>query len=214
MIDSIEHLVKILKAAREKKGLSQRALSAKVRIPQSHISKIEKGEVDLHTSSLIELARTLELELVLIPRQLIPIVKRLQRDDEPRIYALDQKTYEYMTKHLEKIRKQAVKLGKQFPHFEIFTKLVSTIRELQYLQFNPSQIASINKIIKQLQPLLGIKSLQNEQSVSLSKKLEENMLQINQLIRYLTNIHNAHMQDKQDEPIPLYQLDPEEDHDV
>ena len=34
------------KAAREASGLSQRALSDLVGVPQSHISKIEKGGVD------------------------------------------------------------------------------------------------------------------------------------------------------------------------
>lgn len=199
MIYSIEYLVKILKAAREKKGLSQRALSQKVRIPQSHISKIENGEVDLQASSLVELARTLELELVLIPRQLIPMIKSLQRNSEPRIYAPDQKALEYMVKHLEKMRKQTTKLAKQFPHLEALAKLADTIKELQYVQLNPAHISRINKIIKQLETLL------------VRDQLEEDLLQIKQLTRYLINIYQAHMHDKQKEPVPMYQLDEEDD---
>lgn len=82
MNSSIEHIVSALKAARKEKGLSQRALSLKTGIPQSHLSKIEKGLVDLQTSSLIELARTLEMDLFLIPRQLIPTVKSLLRGNK------------------------------------------------------------------------------------------------------------------------------------
>ena len=41
-----EKLAATLKAAREKKGLSQRALSAHAGVPQSHISKIESGAVN------------------------------------------------------------------------------------------------------------------------------------------------------------------------
>ncbi len=66
---SITHIAEQLKEAREDKGLSQRALSEKVGIPQSHISKIENGAVNLQLSSLIELSRVLDLELMLVPKQ-------------------------------------------------------------------------------------------------------------------------------------------------
>jgi len=69
MNESIAHIAQQIKEAREVKGLSQRALSKKVGIPQSHISKIENGAVNLQLSSLIELARVLELELMLVPKK-------------------------------------------------------------------------------------------------------------------------------------------------
>ena len=75
---SIQEIAAGIKAARKNKGLSQRALSAKVGIPQSHISKIEQGMVDLQTSSLIEIARALDLELVLVSRSHLSAVQALQ----------------------------------------------------------------------------------------------------------------------------------------
>ena len=42
-----EYITETLKAAREAKGLSQRDLSSRAGVPQSHISKIESGVVDL-----------------------------------------------------------------------------------------------------------------------------------------------------------------------
>lgn len=88
---SIEHIAQELKNARLKKGLSQRALSEKVKIPQSHISNIEQGLVDLQISSLIQLARTLELEVMLVPRPLVMTVKAMQRPDniEEPLYRID-----------------------------------------------------------------------------------------------------------------------------
>lgn len=77
-----EHIAESLKAARERKGLSQRALSAKAGVPQSHISKIENGAVDLRLSSLVELARFLDLELALIPRKKLPAVRAIIRGDD------------------------------------------------------------------------------------------------------------------------------------
>ncbi len=75
---SIQEIAASIQAARKKKGLSQRALSAKIGIPQSHISKIEQGLVDLQTSTLIEIARALDLELVLISRSNLSLVQALE----------------------------------------------------------------------------------------------------------------------------------------
>ena len=68
-----------LKKAREEKQLSQRALSKKVGIPQPQISKIENAAVNPQASSLIELARALDLEVMLVPRKHIPAVTSLIR---------------------------------------------------------------------------------------------------------------------------------------
>lgn len=74
-----DQILKSLKKARKAKGLSQRELSAKSGVPQSHISKIESGVVDLRVSSLITLARTLDLELELVPRKTVPAVQSIIR---------------------------------------------------------------------------------------------------------------------------------------
>lgn len=66
-----------LKQARIKKGLAQRALGNIVGLPQSHISKIEQGGVDLQLSSLSQLARALDLEVRLVPRAALPAIDGL-----------------------------------------------------------------------------------------------------------------------------------------
>jgi HTH-type transcriptional regulator/antitoxin HipB len=83
MIPALGDIPAILKSARQAKRLSQRALAKKVGVPQSHISKIENGGVDLQTSSLIELARALDLEVQLVPRRLLPAVQAMQREASP-----------------------------------------------------------------------------------------------------------------------------------
>ena len=75
---SIQKIAQSIKLRREKMGLSQRQLSAKVGIPQSHLSKIERGVVDLQTSSLIEIGRALDLELVLVPLSYLSLIESLQ----------------------------------------------------------------------------------------------------------------------------------------
>jgi len=77
MTYATEQIARTLRKAREARGLSQRALSAKAGIPQGHISKIENGAVDLRLSSLVELARVLELDLMLVPRYSVSAVQAI-----------------------------------------------------------------------------------------------------------------------------------------
>lgn len=86
MTYSIQPLMAALKAAREEKALSQRAFSARIGVPQSRLSKIEAGGVDVGASTLIQIARALDLDVMLVPRQLVPAVSRLieqARDTAP-----------------------------------------------------------------------------------------------------------------------------------
>lgn len=83
MTYATEDIIRTLKDAREAKGLSQRALSARTGVPQSHISKIESGGTDIRLSSLIELARVLDLELKLVPRKAVPAVETVVRSTVP-----------------------------------------------------------------------------------------------------------------------------------
>ena len=98
MIHVVEYLSKALKAARERKQLSQRGLGKAVGMPQAQISRIENAAVDMQASTLIELARALDLEVMLVPRTHVPAVKHVIAATEheagemasPRpVYALD-----------------------------------------------------------------------------------------------------------------------------
>ena len=74
-----EYITSTLRAARENKGLSQRELGSRSGVPQGHISKIENGAVDLRVSSLVALARVLDLELTLVPRKSLSAVQSIMR---------------------------------------------------------------------------------------------------------------------------------------
>ncbi len=76
---TIESITIELKKARVAQGLSQRMLSAKSGVPQSHLSKIEQGGVDLRISSLVAIARTLGLEFVLVPQKAMPAIETIVR---------------------------------------------------------------------------------------------------------------------------------------
>jgi HTH-type transcriptional regulator/antitoxin HipB len=79
MRESIKPIADSLKTARTRKSLTQRELGERVGIAQGRLSRIESGAVDLRVSSLLELARALDLEPMLIPRQLVPTIRAIVR---------------------------------------------------------------------------------------------------------------------------------------
>lgn len=76
----IEDFAKKIQVARKAKGLTQGELGAKMGLPQSHISQIESGKIDIRLSSLLEISRLLDLEPMLIPRPMIPAVRAITSD--------------------------------------------------------------------------------------------------------------------------------------
>jgi HTH-type transcriptional regulator / antitoxin HipB len=79
-----------LRDARRADHVSQKALGAAIGLPQSHVSAIETGKVDPRLSSVIEMARRLDYELMLVPRILVPAVRAmLAGDDEAPLWAVD-----------------------------------------------------------------------------------------------------------------------------
>ena len=96
MTTDTEAIAETLRKARQAKGLNQRELSQRAGVPQGHISKIERGIVDLRLSSLVAIARVLDLELALVPRSSLAAVRSIARGagalaEPPRpAYSLDE----------------------------------------------------------------------------------------------------------------------------
>lgn len=72
---------RLLKAARERAGLSQAEIAGKMGASQSHVSKIEAG-TDVRASTLANMARVLGYEVMLVPVALVPAVAALIRGAE------------------------------------------------------------------------------------------------------------------------------------
>ena len=68
-------------SARKLKGWTQLELGKKVRLAQRHISAIENGKIIPRYDTLIEILRALERDLMLVPRELLPRVQALVRDN-------------------------------------------------------------------------------------------------------------------------------------
>lgn len=147
---AIKHITKNLKAAREAKGLSQRALSKLAGVPQSHISKIENGFVDLRLSSLIELARVLSLELTLVPRKSLPAIKSIIRGSfsPPESKAgNDQSTI----KELKRIQNTISQITKTNSTVREFAQIQRQIKDIQNFKVSEAALETIQNASKALQ---------------------------------------------------------------
>jgi HTH-type transcriptional regulator / antitoxin HipB len=95
-----EDLRQQIKEARAKHGWSQAELGRRSALPQMHISGIESGKIVPRFDTLLDLIRILDLDLLMIPRTLVPAVQSLIRDqrghdrspesDESPLYAFDE----------------------------------------------------------------------------------------------------------------------------
>lgn len=76
--------------ARHQRGWSQAELGQRVGLPQMHISGIETGKVVPRFDTLLELVRVLDHDLLLVPRDLVPVVQSLTRERRNRqVHGLD-----------------------------------------------------------------------------------------------------------------------------
>lgn len=146
-----EAIIAALKATRENGGLSQRDLGAKLGVPQSHISRIENGGADIRLSSLIELARALELELVLVPRRLTPAVDGILRGAAlPQPAALRDER-----KELDRAVKALRKLAQSHPDTGGLDRLRQLLREFGRLRLGPNELAIISSAADKMTAFAG-----------------------------------------------------------
>jgi transcriptional regulator with XRE-family HTH domain len=196
---STEEIAKTLKEARKSKGLSQRELSVKSGVPQSHISKIESGAVDLRVSSLTSLARDLGLELALIPRKTVPAVNSIVRSNE-RQMGKATKEGRIATKELERIQNSIVKMTKTDVLTNATEKLQRQIREIQRFDIQANQLNQIKEIGNTFQRF--------QKNTANIKAFEETLSQVDRLRNTLA--HAQFQIPKLDFPRSAYSLEGED----
>lgn len=69
-----------LRAARLRRDWSQRELGRRLGLPQTHISGIESGKIVPRFDTLLDFVRSLDHDLMLVPRTLVPAVLALVRE--------------------------------------------------------------------------------------------------------------------------------------
>jgi transcriptional regulator with XRE-family HTH domain len=175
-----EHLIEALKAARTEKRLSQRDLSTQAGVPQSHISKIETGAVDLQLSSLIALARVLDLEVVAVPRKLLPAVQTIVRSDESGVFRQAENT-RLALKYLKRIRKHAARLQTVPESAKDLLSLQRTAGELENFRLGANELERIKAVADAVQKITaGPKAQQDIQRAANELRLLRNNLAHNE----------------------------------
>lgn len=148
-----EYIAESLKAARERMELSQRALSAKAGLPQGHISKIENGAVDLRLSSLVALARVLDLELTLVPRKKLPAVRAIIRgDDDGR---RDVRSTRKAANMLRRLENQIAELPSETRSEMPVQELQRRARELMHFKLSADDLVHLQEASAKVQEFLS-----------------------------------------------------------
>lgn len=78
-MSDISKIAGLLAEARKARGLTQKALAQKLAMKQSQISDLEAAKRDFRFSTITEIARAVGLEVVLVPRTLLPAVSYIMQ---------------------------------------------------------------------------------------------------------------------------------------
>lgn len=192
-----EDLVAQLRNARESRGISQRALSGRTGMTQSHISNIESGTVEPGLSSLITLARALEQELILVPRKLVPAVEGIMQAQTKN--DLSPKTGTVAMELLQQLARRVTNLQSDQGGSKDLDRIANALVELQSLPLRMTDVLTIQKAVDALK-----RDLSDTELHTLTKRYASE----------LTSIRNSLVHERPDAPRPAYGNDDEEDGDA
>lgn len=201
-------IIAAIRDARKAKGLSQSELSSRIGVPQSHISKIENGAVDLKLSSLIQIARALDLELKLVPRKSLPAVESIVRSTKGT-------TYDQTSSALNEIRNAEKLINRINIKDNLLANILASpvhkidqnLNSLKALHYDTNAIAQLKKALEPIQEfervLSTIEAAKNAQNAIDAHKREINKFtRASSELAKLRNafVHNINLADKAHRP--------------
>lgn len=193
---SSEQIAETLREARMRKGWSQRELSARAHMTQAQISRIENGDVDLQLSSLVELARSLDLDVQLVPRGALTAVAAVVKETDDRS------------------RERAAR--------DTLNQLVGLAAQAEQLHPYDGSIAVLGNAVRELLPIAPLLANQFATSIirasaeKLERLIDTNEIAISdgravlRLARELRDLRNSHVHASSLEERPAYSLDDED----
>jgi transcriptional regulator with XRE-family HTH domain len=202
-----DQILENLREARKRKGFSQRELSAKSGVPQSHISKIESGAVDLRVSSLVALARVLDLELELVPRKTVPAVKSIVRSSTSADVA---NTHKLIQREMDQYKQTLASIN-QIPSIanRDLEKLSKAVADIDRFKLDNSALKSIASSRRAIEEAMKQSPVnQSKEAIDQSIGAQEAMKKAVRLMSALRNslAHGNHFKEAK-ASLPAYSLD-------
>jgi transcriptional regulator with XRE-family HTH domain len=189
-----EDLINILREARTAAGLSQRELSAKAGLAQSHVSQIESGSKDPGLAKLIDVARALDLELVLVPRKMLPAVQSLIGPDEA-----EHRSPAYALAEIDKAERQVRKQQALHGPNTYLDRMAEALKFLRHAPVTPDDIERIKQ---------GAEALRHVQATSQNDQLTD---QIRAIATNWLALRNRLAHGRLEGPRPAFALDGDDD---
>jgi transcriptional regulator with XRE-family HTH domain len=185
-----EELIREVQGQRVKAALSQRALAARSGLTQAHISQIETGRLEPGLSSFIEMARALDMEVVLVPKKLLPAVQGVLRPGADGLSPEDGQSALFA-----KGERLIAKQKKQHGSSAALDRITEYLRFLKQVRLSKADLALVTDVIE---------TLRHDQASPPSKPVLDNIAGVLQGLRNRI----AHPVEA---PRPAYALDGEDD---
>ncbi|GAA5062411.1 MULTISPECIES: helix-turn-helix domain-containing protein [Erythrobacteraceae] len=203
MTTAIEDIAASIKAARTAKSFTQKQLGERVGLPQSHISKIEGGNVDLQISSLVEIARALDLELKLVPRRTVPAIEGVVRSQRERSEA------SRTLATIAETNRFAERVRESYPSVTEVNELQSALKDIQAVNFTPETLKAIEQA---LQPVAHLKKHLQDLGWALEqqegrKKLAQQIAASTRALRHVRNLQVHSIDRDSAHRLPAYRLE-------
>lgn len=186
-----EDVIKTLQEARTAAGLSQRALSERAGLSQSHISQIESGTLEPGLSKLIQMARALDLEVVLVPRKMVPAIKNLAAASSP-----ERESPTFALKEIDRAGRILTKKRKELGESAFIDRMVS---DLQFFRRAPLTSADIGMIRRDADRLKALSTHEADAN------------QLRNIAREWTARRNQLARGPSERPRPAYAVDEDDD---
>jgi transcriptional regulator with XRE-family HTH domain len=185
-----ESLIAQAREVREASGVSQRALSERAGLTQSHISQIESGKMEPGLSSFVDLTRALDLEVMLVPKKLVPAVLGLvktQAKPDMHIHAGQPND-----KRFARAERLVKKLKHLYGSSADLDRIDDTLRFLRRVNLSDQQMQLVRELIARLERYQA-----SAQAAPVVHDIAQN----------LQRLRNAIAHAAPSEPRPAYSLD-------
>jgi transcriptional regulator with XRE-family HTH domain len=143
-----EELIREVQDQRVKASLSQRALAARSGLTQAHISQIETGSLEPGLSSFIDMARALDLELVLVPKKLVPAVQGILRQTSAESFSPE--TGEAALREIARGERLVIKQKLLYGSSADLDRIADALRSLRHAPLRKSDLQIVTNAINTL----------------------------------------------------------------